>query len=133
MIDHGLLEELDHAAGEMKASEDRFRGICRRISEDGLAVPEESANAAVPDPTAPDPTADVEKKHTGGRGRRRTVEGDPAADAEKQYWKKVTCTVCREILGSRVYKDIRYPVLHRNPDTGEPCKGSLVAGAAIGG
>lgn len=59
----------------------------------------------------------------------RKKTGRESAPGNPEYWKKVACRVCGQTLGSRVYENERYPVLHKNAETGETCKGSFQTAA----
>jgi hypothetical protein len=124
MIDQEDIIELNDAAEAYQAAEDRFREICRKVGEGGQPA------QTVPDrePRGTGHGQGQVGKQTRGSGRRKHVEGDlPAAGVTKQYWMKVDCPTCGEKVGSRLYQGGRFPILHKNPDSGEPCKGSFIA------
>lgn len=126
MIDRTLLTELDAAAGEIRAAEDRFIAICRKIAgkdEGGRQEPTVAAIGVVGGNPGTAPTG----KAATGRGH-RPPDPEDIGPSKKEYWFKVHCAVCKESKGSRIYEGVRYPVLHKNPDTGENCKGSFKAG-----
>lgn len=125
MIDRTLLMELDAAAGEIRAADDRFIAICRKISG-----PDEHIVAAVGVAGENPPSGGV-SEGSPGRGR-RPPDPEDIGPSKKEYWIKVQCAVCQQTKGSRTYQGMRYPVLHKNPDTGENCKGSFKAGVALG-
>ena len=137
IIDSELMEELNLASGQLVDAQNHFRAICGKIAATGpegiAAVP--AAKLAWIPPLAMDAggatagTRDPGHRATGiGRGHRTPVEGDPAAGVKSQAYHKVACLVCGKQTGSRLYQDQRYPVLHKNQQTGEHCKGSFKPG-----
>lgn len=128
MIDRQLLQELDEAAGDMAAVEERIRGICAKIAASGGPGQETLV------PAIGVTSGNSKPSHGPGRGRpgwRAAVKDDPAVKATARPWKKIVCPVCRETMGSRRFQDVDYPILHKNDQTGEACKGSFVAGLPI--
>jgi len=71
-------------------------------------------------------------KQAGVRKGRLKAEKPPAKrtgraslPGDRESWKKVVCSVCKQEIGSRVYEGQRYPVLHKDPSRLETCKGSF--------
>jgi len=142
MIDPQLLRELDVAAGDMAAVEERIRGICAKIA--GSGGPSQETLVAAVGVTGGQGPARTDTD-TNGRGKpgkntglgsgfpawRAAVKGDPAVGATPRPWKKVVCSVCKKTMGSRRYNDVDYPILHKNEQTQEACKGSFQAGLPV--
>jgi len=127
-IDGKDMQELNEAAAGVKAAQDRFRAACRRIGGQEPMATEGTE-------TQDKPAGSKARRHTGtGRGHRPPVEGDlPAGQVQKKPWKKIACSVCSEIFGQRIYQGQAYPILHKDPGTGQPCKGSFAVGVAVDG
>lgn len=112
------VDELLEVGERMKRDKARLVELCRLIAVSSDAWCEAPVNAVNAVNAVPNPTDAGDVLKTGGKQR---------LPGNAQYWKKVTCPVCRQEKGSRTYEGQRYPVLHPNPETGEKCKGSFQA------
>jgi hypothetical protein len=111
--EESLLKGLIEVVGRIEKDKIRLRELCRAVGAGAPAEPGLQEARAV--------------RNAAARAPRKKLPGAP------EYWKKVKCPVCSEIKGSRVYESVRYPVLHKNAETGETCKGSFQPGGEIGG
>ena len=115
------VDELLEIGARMKRDKLRLLDLCRQI---GGSDVEPAADAQPPRRGGPRKGKAVSKvppKRGGGLGR-ESLPGKP------EYWKKVTCTVCGQTKGTRIEEGgKRYPVLHKNPETDEPCQGCFQA------
>lgn len=117
MIDKDVLLELDEAAGELKAAEDKFRGICRKIAEAG--------EAPVPAPAA--------KPHKSGV-RARPAGTDSAVKTRYLPDKQIKCRKCGLVVsGVRKIDGKSYPYVHPNKETGTTCQGKDIPGELVTG
>jgi hypothetical protein len=123
------LDELIEVGTRMKRDKARMLELCQRLIGGVEAVREAVIEVSRParrggrhkkpsDPVAPDAAGGDAVIKTGGM---------PKLPGVPEYQKKVTCPVCGKEKGSRVHQERRYPVLHKNEETGETCKGSFQA------
>ncbi len=117
MLNEQLFVELGQAVRRHDEVECEIREICRRIAADGEASATENPQSAIRNPKS---------------GRRRAAPANtklrrPRAPREPgqkdEPWKKVTCSKCGSVTGSRVVAGKRYPTAHYVPDTQQVCPG----------
>jgi len=111
------VDELLMLGERMKRDKTRLIELCRRIAAAGG---EETAPAE-------DKPARRGRKPKKVKQVPDSATGDAAlgirGKARPEYWKKAACPVCGTEKGTRVLQGERFPLLHKNPETDQTCKG----------